>query len=238
MTLNIAVCAADPVLRDNLQKQLINLSYRLDIDLHYEFFAEGENLLSAACSAPVFPYHLVMIEVELPGENGISLARSLNQFMPPDTFLVFISSSHKYMTESFSVHPFFYLIEPILQEDMQNLLLEIRNRYLKGGYQLILLSKDGLEYTIPVKDIIYIELSDSRKRDISVHVHGETYFCRGSLSEMAQKNMDIMFRLNRVMLINLLQIHYLNGDKVVMKNGVSLPASTRSMRRLLRILRG
>jgi len=236
MKLHIAICDDDPIFTKKMERLLISLSFKLDIDMNIDTFSDGSSLLDAVSSATAFPYQLLFLDVEMPGENGIELAHSLYRIMPSSSFLVFVSSYPEYMQESFSVHPFSYLTKPVRIPDLERLLADILERYLKDHVFLVAASKEGKEYTIPIKEIIYMQISDSRRRDILVFSERGAYTCRGSLSDLEQAYPDILFRLNRSILINLFHIHYIDGNKVVMSNEIALSSSIRSRRQLVKIL--
>ena len=140
------------------------------------------------------------------------------------------------MQDSFSVHPFSYLTKPIHIQDIKKVLVDIQDRYNADHIQLILTEKDGYEAIVFTKDVIYIQVKNSRQRIIMVHTLDNEYIYHGSLTELEQKFPDTMFRLDRKTLINLSYIHYLDGNQVIMTTGTVLSISIRNKRQLLHLL--
>ena len=236
MKLNLAICDDDIHFIRELRNLLTTLSFDMNIELQIEAFSEGKELLSTITASERFPYQILFMDIEMPEENGIDLAKVLYRQIPSDSFLVFISSYPEYMQDSFSVHPFSYLTKPIHIQDIKKVLVDIQDRYNADHIQLILTEKDGYEAIVFTKDVIYIQVKNSRQRIIMVHTLDNEYIYHGSLTELEQKFPDTMFRLDRKTLINLSYIHYLDGNQVIMTTGTVLSISIRNKRQLLHLL--
>ena len=236
MTLHIAICDDEPEAIDALQKQLESLSFDLDLTFSIDTFTSGKDLLSTISASDEFPYQLLFLDIEISDENGIEISRSLYRSMPTESYLIFVSSYPKYMQDSFSVHPFSYLTKPVLKVDIQNVLNDILERYKKDRVHMMVVTNDGRDISVPVKNITYIQGTDTRKREITIHVNSEEFICRGSISDIEHDFSDILFRLNRTTLVNLLNIHYIKDDKVVMHTGDMLQVSVRAKRQLIHLL--
>ena len=221
MTLHIAICDDEPEAIDALQKQLESLSFDLDLTFSIDAFTSGKDLLSTISVSDEFPYQLLFLDVEISDKNGIEIARSLYRSMPTESYLIFVSSYPKYMQDSFSVHPFSY---------------DILERYKKDRVHMMVVTNDGRDISVSVKNITYIQGTDTRKREITIHVNSEEFICRGSISDIEHDFSDILFRLNRTTLVNLLNIHYIKDDKVVMHTGDMLQVSVRAKRQLIHLL--
>ena len=236
MTLHTAICDDEPEAIDALQKQLESLSFDLDLTFMVDTFTCGKDLLSTISASDEFPYQLLFLDVEISDENGIEIARSLYRSMPTESFLIFVSSYPQYMQDSFSVHPFSYLTKPVLRNDLREILIDILYRYKKDRVQMMIVTDDERDISIPVKSITYIQGTNTRKREITIHVNSEVFVCRGTISDLEQAYSDILLRLNRTILVNLQNIHYITDNRVVMNTGDSLPVSVRAKRHLIQLL--
>ena len=108
MRLNIAICDDDKSFMENLEKMLISYSLQFDIDIHVDKYQNGSALLSAYDSSQSSPYQVLMLDIEMPGENGISIAEKIKHTKDFDVLIVFISNYPEYMLDSFSVHPYHF----------------------------------------------------------------------------------------------------------------------------------
>ena len=232
MNLQIAICDDHKKDIQKLYDLLTACSIQMDIDLHSALFLSGSELIKSIETAPTFPYQLIFLDIEMPGENGIELARTLNRIMPTDAFLVFVSHFPEYMGESFSVHPFHFLQKPVSANDLTQLLSDVRSRLAKRERQLIIASKGGEEFSLSIDKILYITATNAKLLELTIHTWNDSYLKKGTLSETEASCSDFLFPLNRTTLVNLFHIHYLSENNVVLDNGVSLPVSVRCKKKL------
>ena len=77
--------------------------------------------------------HIAIIRVDSPGPQGLSLAR-VTQMVSPATRVVFISSVKSYAVMAFEERASGYLVLPVTQKDVDEVVLNIRRRdYWKRG---------------------------------------------------------------------------------------------------------
>ena len=60
---------------------------------------------------------LAFLDIEMPGINGLSLAKQLKE-IDPDTHIVFVTSYERYAIEAFALHATGYLLKPVRQESL------------------------------------------------------------------------------------------------------------------------
>ena len=142
MRLNIAICDDDKSFMENLEKMLISYSLQFDIDIHVDKYQNGSALLSAYDSSQSSPYQVLMLDIEMPGENGISIAEKIKHTKDFDVLIVFISNYPEYMLDSFSVHPYHFLQKPINYTTLNTLLDDIYN-YYKKTHSLVTIISDN-----------------------------------------------------------------------------------------------
>lgn len=75
-------------------------------------------------------YEIILCDIEMPGENGIELARwTLDRY--PDAKLIFLTSHAdiSYMKEAISMHSFDYLFQPVLAEELEEAIRKAAVQY-------------------------------------------------------------------------------------------------------------
>ncbi|MCR4839698.1 MAG: LytTR family DNA-binding domain-containing protein [Eubacterium sp.] len=237
MNLNIAICDDDHEDAKRLSDFLTRYSFQMEIDFNISLFKDRNDLMGKINPAYTFPYQLVFLDIEMPGESGINLAHELNQIIPDDTLLVFVSSYPEYMSDSFSVHPFDFLQKPITYDKIMNLLSEVRKRLAKRQRQLMIVSKDALSVSLLAEDILYVQSKNSKSQELIVYTKTDVYQRHGTLSDMETTYPDLFFPLNRSILVNLLHVHYLTDSSVILHNGTELPVSVRNRKNLIKLLK-
>ena len=219
MRLNIAICDDDKSFMENLEKMLISYSLQFDIDIHVDKYQNGSALLSAYDSSQSSPYQVLMLDIEMPGENGISIAEKIKHTKDFDVLIVFISNYPEYMLDSFSVHPYHFLQKPINYTTLNTLLDDIYNYYKKTHSLVTIISDYDTEHTIYIKNIYYIECSDSSSKALIFHMKDNQIRTTGTLNYWNTTLADNSFILcSRNTLINIQHIHFIKDNQIILEN--------------------
>ena len=75
-----------------------------------ECFADGASLLAAAKVQP--PFTVAFIDIYLPKENGVEIAKELAS-ISPKTDIVFVTTSREHAVQAFEVGAVHYLVKPV-----------------------------------------------------------------------------------------------------------------------------
>jgi len=94
---------------------------------------------------------VVLLDVEMPGTDGIELARALRKLSPPPA-VIFVTAFEQYAVDAFELAAVDYLVKPVRAERLARALERARNRPLGPG--VALKSRLGERViSIPVADI-------------------------------------------------------------------------------------
>lgn len=123
--------------------------------------------------------HIALLDIEL-GENenlnGLEVAKLIKNISPKTEF-VFITGYSKYALDSFSVHPYDYILKPInigKVTDTLTMLGDIINSREKRpvfSNKIVVQNKNEIIY-IPLDEIIFVE---TRHRGTIIHCEDGTY---------------------------------------------------------------
>lgn len=205
MRLNIAICDDDKSFMENLEKMLISYSLQFDIDIHVDKY-----------------------------QNGISIAEKIKHTKDFDVLIVFISNYPEYMLDSFSVHPYHFLQKPINYTTLNTLLDDIYNYYKKTHSLVTIISDYDTEHTIYIKDIYYIECSDSSSKALIFHMKDNQIHTTGTLNYWNTTLADNSFILcSRNALINIQHIHFIKDNQIILENDEVVTMSKRNRKKLL-----
>ncbi|WP_426455232.1 LytR/AlgR family response regulator transcription factor [Paenibacillus sp. S-38] len=221
----IAICDDEEQQRKRVRQMLLALSMKTGIDFEVEEFESGEQFIAHYVDREA-SFHILILDIEMKGWNGIQTARKLREMKRHHEQIVFLTSYAEYMLESFDVVTFQYLLKPIETEVFEARMLKLC-RYLEEREQEILIIKSAYEDIVLLQeDIIAIEAVKSltvkgRLRITTVHA---VYDSKGLISSYASVLKDSKFlQIHRSILINLHRVHKFSGSKVVMSNGMELP---------------
>lgn len=231
MILKIAMCDDDKNELSLLYSYLNTFQMMNNIDLQLASFCDGKSLLDIYTSPGKF--HVVFLDVEMPGLNGIQTAELIRKMRDRRVMIVFVSNYPKYMQESFSVHPYYYMQKPISLEKVIHLMNNIIQDIEDEKVLRTLIQNDQSEETINLKDVLYIETADGKKELLQFHLLDRCINTRGIITKWEKELADYNFLLcHRGLLVNLVHIHFFDQSDLVLSNGERLPMSRKYERKL------
>lgn len=190
--------------------------------LRYQVFRNAAEMLDAAEKER---FSLYLLDVMMPGMNGLAAAREIRQF---DDFaeIVFLTSSPGFAYESYSVHALDYLLKPVRPEILFPILdrLSLQERKpqdglsLKSGTTWIRLLFSQLEYVEVMSKHLYFNLIDGQQYDVkgSLKDYEALMLCRPEF-----------IRVGRSYVVNILQIKTFSPTGISTFSGKQIPIPRR-----------
>ena len=220
--MRIAICDDEELFRIEfkavLDKLLINDDYDTDT------FADAESLYEAYLKTP---YDLVFLDIEMPGIDGITLAKKLRA-CSSDVYIVFLTAHIEYALEGYEVNALRYLTKPVDINKLKEVLNYVKDR--RNSSRQIIIRENGEEILIDIKDILYMESMD---KNVKIITSGKEYVTRYNISDFEEQLKDSgFFRIHRGYLISLSKVKKLVKNDVVMDNDISLPVSRNNIKTL------
>ena len=233
MNLNIAICDDDKDFLITLDRFITSYNYNSnDINLVCDTYSSADKLISAIKSET--KYQLFFLDIEMPSINGLDLAKKIKADIKHSVYIVFISSYPQYMSDSFSVHPYYYLQKPVTSDQISKILEELTDDIKKTFNLFTVISSDYTEYIINIHEILYITTSGKKSQNVTFHFCSKEIETKGPLMEWEKTFKDYSFLLcHRGILVNLEHIHYIKDGRLIMDTNESIPTS-RSFIKLIR----
>lgn len=144
MELQIAICDDEPILRNELKEKILMIRPEYAIDA----FSCGKDLME--CSKE---YDMVFLDIEMPGEDGMEIARKL-RLQNCKSHIIFLTSHTEYMPEAFKVKAFRFLEKPINTDSLKEALMEAEKEF--AGKKKVVVNNFGTEILVDIWDIMYI----------------------------------------------------------------------------------
>ncbi len=193
----------------------------------FDIFSSGEALLDYMKTKSV-RYDICFVDVLMNGINGIETAAAVKTSLP-DCKIVFVTSSHEFAVEAFSLNALHYLVKPITKEHISEVFRRCTKELLKPYITVF----DGADQVkVFLDSILYLESSHDS------NAHSNTYIITGScritvrtsLSEVEKLLGEDFLKLHRGLIVNMDFIKQMGKDRCVLKNGVEevLSRSARS----------
>ena len=220
--MRIAVCDDEELFRiefkNVLDKALVNVDYDIDT------FSGGSSLYEAFLKEP---FDLVFLDIEMPGIDGITLAKRLRA-ISENVHIVFLTSHIEYALEGYEVNALRYLVKPVDMNKLGEVLKYVQDK--KNNSRQIMIREDGEDIVIDISDIIYMESMD---KNVRIVTSKREYVTRYNISDYEEELKNSGFlRIHRGYLISLSKVKKIVKNDVVMDGDISLPVSRSNLKAL------
>lgn len=212
--LHIAICDDDALMISKVE-ELVKVFFRTHcIDIKVQSYQSSENLMYDLRDG--FYYDLLLLDIEMPGIDGMGLAKSIHDNMP-SARIIFITSHLEYAIEAYEFSIFRYIPKDRIDEKL--------SAALEDFYKLYRLERNEF-YTIQVKnrieqiayrDILYI-LKDG-KYAVFYLTGGETKSVRRTLAQVFEKlGKEYFCFADRGCIVNLANVMGMDENGILLPN--------------------
>ena len=215
--MRIAICDDDPTEQERFIRALRDWDSTKDA----ERFSDGASLLAAAKTSP--PFHIVFLDIYLPGASGIEIARTLRA-LSPDTSIVFVTNSAEHAVDAFSLYALHYLVKPVTAQGVEEAFRRLENsRVSRRATISFTVGRDS--HTVFLDQIYCLEsvnhavevlLADGRRLKVWT-----------SLNELEQKLDGNFLKINRGTVVNMAHIEQMGVDTCILRDGSRLVLTKR-----------
>lgn len=209
MVLKVLIVEDDANMRLILKRALLGIQ---DV----EVVGEAESGTEAVSLANQLEPNVIIMDVELPGKDGIEASREILDIIP-DVFLIYATGHPDYMTEAFEVYAFDYLLKPYKIERLNQTIIKIQKLLekkqestLKNGKEIS--EPKGVPHKVAVKiehnlsliDIDKIFFINREKRKTVIHIDNGNIMTNESLEGLEKRiGTGNFMRTHRSYLVNL-----------------------------------
>ncbi len=167
-------------------------------------------------------WDILLLDILMPGENGIELAREVRAY-DENVQIIFLTSSPEFAVQSYTVNAFFYQLKPIHADDLFPVLDRVMERYHTAQVEnLVLKCKTGIT-SIPPASIEYCEVIN---RSLLLHLtSGKVLESIHKLDELEKKlaSSGRFLRVHRSYLVNMDYIASISYRAVTMRCLAQIP---------------
>ena len=185
------------------------------IEVESERFASADAFLFRYAEDKSFD--LLLLDVEMPGTDGVTLAKTVRQENEA-VQIVFITGYSDYIAEGYEVAALHYLMKPVKQDKLFTVLdRALEKRRQEDG--CLNLESAGEMVRIPFYEIRYLDVHQNY-----VTVHAKLDFTvKRTLGEFEKELDSRFFRVGRALIINLKYIRRVSKTEVHLSDGTVLP---------------
>ncbi len=228
-TLRIAL--VDDMASDRLNIRSLLQEYTADAGVSFDIseYASARDLLSVYCPRKL---DAVFLDIYMDEISGIEAARRLRE-IDRDILILFLTSSNDHMPEAWRVHAFDYIQKPVTGQNLFPAMDDIVIRIAGTDTPAFSFTNRGQEYSISYDDLVMVETGSHNYLEITVR-SDIRYSIRMTMAQAG----DILLKdprflpVRRGVIVNMAYIRNFSAYDCILSNGISVPVSLRSRRKL------
>ena len=217
--LSIAVCDDEVIECCNMAKRIKDILEDMKIPCIIRQFRSGRELLQALES-----FDIVFLDIIMQDLDGMKTAQIFRR-KAFDKILIFVSSSREYVFDAYDVEAFQYLLKPVDDKKLKNVLQKTVLKTEKRSQEFIIVSRERQKKKLFLDDIYYFEI---KGRVVDVHGTEGIFTYYEQIGELENKLRDKgFFRCHKSYLINLKYVDVYNRQEVILENGEAIMIAKR-----------
>ncbi|MDR0215684.1 MAG: LytTR family DNA-binding domain-containing protein [Comamonas sp.] len=160
--------------------------------------AEALQILSAEQLKPV---QLVLLDIHMPGQNGLQLAQAIKALHQPPA-IVFVTAHAHHALQAFELDATDYLTKPVRLERLLQALQKAERSFntqqaLDNGPALVIQER-GRTVRLPLAEVRYLK---AEQKYITVRTVQRQYILEGALADLETRHSDQLLRVHRNTLV-------------------------------------
>ena len=189
-------------------------------DYDIDVFHTAPPLMERLAKAPD-AYQLLLLDIQLDGDNGVELARFLREHQVKAS-VIYITDHPGFALDSFPTYPLEYLLKPVDEARLAAALdWDWRQRHIQQKRPVLRVGGR----TVPLDEIAYLETAG---RKTAVHTREERIEHNLPLSRLKEELQGQGFCLSHFSyLVNLSHVTRVERDALTLDTGESIPVSRR-----------
>ena len=217
--LSIAVCDDEVIECCNMAKRIKEILEEMKIPCIIRQFQSGGELLQALES-----FDIVFLDIIMQDLDGMKTAQAFRK-KASDKILIFVSSSREYVFEAYDVEAFQYLLKPVDDRKLKNVLQKAIVKTQSRSQEFIIVSRERQKKKLFLDDIYYFEI---KGRIVDAHGPEGIFTYYEQIGELENKIRDKgFFRCHKSYLINLKYVDGYSRKEVVLENGEKIVIAKR-----------
>ncbi len=217
--LNFIICDDVKQYREMVKKIIIAYMMKNKLEYQTHFFTDYDYEFMKIVEKKL-PFKIYILDIEAPTKSGIDIARIIRN-KDVDSVLIFLTG-HQELGQVVMKNNFRFLSYINKFDDCENRLIEALDDALKTFKikKVIRFKDNGVSYTIPQDDILYVTRDSVERKCIIVTDYNEFHVGK-NLAELEEMLTDDFVKTHRACLINRKRAHGFSKSQkyVIFDNG-------------------
>lgn len=201
MTLKVLIVDDESLARARLRTLLAECT-----DPRADVTGEAGNAVQAMDQIQRGQCDLVLLDVHMPGVDGMALAGALQQLEAPPA-VVFVTAYAEHAVQAFELEAVDYLTKPVRRERLQQALQKVQRLRSAseqaapdaGGIgECLIIQERGRSERVALSDVIYLK---AELKYITVRTADKEHIYDGALSDLEQRYAHLFVRVHRNALV-------------------------------------
>lgn len=199
-------------------------------------FTDAGSLLQGCANSPGSLFDLLILDIEMPGMNGLDLAAKIRK-MDTRVLIIFLTAHESYVYSSFEHSPFRYIPKSAFDSYMPKALRDAckvldKERMEVGYYHAV---TPGSDTKLPYHTICYIE---KQGRLCVFHLaDGESLSVKKSIREVyAELDGSLFVTVHSGCIVNLKYVRQIQKPVVSLENGATFVVSRANQRKVREVI--
>lgn len=168
---------------------------------HIQEAADGEQALQILQAARPTPVQLVLLDIHMPGRNGLQLAAALAELANPPA-IVFVTAHASHAVQAFELDAVDYLTKPVrlerLQQSLQKAERALSTRSVVDSSPVLLIQERGGTLRLPLSEVRFLK---AEQKYITVRTVQRNYVLDGALADLETRHGEHLLRIHRNALV-------------------------------------
>lgn len=217
MIYKIAICDDSPADSSYISSLVSLWSKHRSIQIKIDTFTSAEAFLFHYAEQK--DYDMLLLDIEMGQMDGVTMAKAVRR-ENETVQIIFTTGYSEYISEGYEVSALHYLMKPVHQEKLFEVLDRAAEK-LQKNERILYLEISGEMIRIPFYEIRYLEVCQNY---VTVYSK-QSYTIKKTLSEFEKELDDRFFRAGRSYLINLSYIQKVTKTEVHLMDGTAIPLS-------------
>ena len=164
---------------------------------------------------------IILTDIEMPGLNGISMAKELKQLHPRLQF-IFVTNYTEYIEDAFSVEPVFYILKPVNIQKISEALNKAMLKIEAESRNTFNITTKNKVLRIRFDEIKFIE---SYRRTIIIHELRQNTELIMKLDDFCKQAPNFFIRTHKSYLVNMNMIRNISNNRIELFTGETVPVA-------------